>query len=161
LVVEYLNKACDRMIGQHPIANNVVAVINDYISLRTTQDRKYIKQLADTCENAARNIRSFDVREVTDTAKEVTEFLGEEHEPGNPRIPGWRRDYELEVEEIRKWRNIIDPTKYVTVCKSAVGYDSLTPSGYTAPVSTQREAISKAVEWMRAHPNPPFPPPYR
>jgi len=101
------------------------------------------------------------VKGVPDTAKEVTGFIGDEHEPGNPRIPGWRRDYELEVEEIRKWRNIIDPTKYVTVCKSAVGYDSLTPSGYTAPVSTQREAISKVVEWMRAHPNPPFPPPYR
>lgn len=150
LLVWELNK---RIYGTHPISNNIVNILNAFLEARTTGEPGQIKKLADTCEIAGKNIRSF--------AERTEPEVGEEHEPGNPRIPGWRRDYELEAEEIRKWRNITDPTKYVVVCRSAVGYDSLTPSGYTAPVNTQREAISKAVEWMRAHPNPPFPPPYK
>jgi len=141
------------------LGDSIGNVLQAYFNLKNTENRELLKALAIELALAEGTVRR--IYSAGEARHEVEEFIGEEHNPGNPRIPGWRRDYELEVEEIRKWRNIIDPTKYVTVCKSAVGYDSLTPSGYTAPVSTQREAISKVVEWMRAHPNPPFPPPYR
>ena len=109
------------------------------------------------------------VKGVPDTAKEVTGFIGDEHEPGNPRIPGWRRDYELITtptrdpiagmirRDLRKWRNIGDPSKIVRVMEETGGYYRVTypetlDIKISPPFTTQREAISHAVEWMKANP---------
>ena len=145
----------------------VSELLETYVMLRRWGDPKYILEMAEICEGYASKLRNLYgnvtiKRQESKAAREVKEFLGEEHEPGNPRIQKqWKK-----TTDFRGNIRFAHPKKplSILIVREDLGsgrffyssglYDTFYNRREEAfpDKPTQEEAIGYAVEWMKEHP---------